>query len=162
MVRSRVDLPAPFAPMIAYTSPGYTDSAMPESALSWPWWTTRSRSASNGAAARSPGPVLSLMLLIFLWRRFERLAGRQVGVGAEVGLAHPRVGEHLLRGAVADELAAVQARHPGDERGQRADHVLDPDHRDALGVDAADDLHQHGDLGVGQTPGHLVKQQQRR
>src|ERR1700733_5791515 len=162
MVRSSVDFPAPFAPMIAYTSPGYTASEMPESALSWPWWTTRSRTSSNGAASRSPGPFLSLMLLISLFQRFERLVRPQVGVAAEVDLAHPGVREHLRRGAVADELPAVQAGHPGDERGERADHVLDPDHRGALGVDAADDLHQHGDLGVGQTAGPLVKQQQGR
>jgi hypothetical protein len=34
IVRSRVDLPAPFAPMIAYTSPGNTRSETPSSALS--------------------------------------------------------------------------------------------------------------------------------
>src|SRR3984885_7338450 len=105
---------------------------MPESALSCPWWTTRSRTSSNGASARGPGPFGSLMLLLSLWRRLDRLDRRQVGVGAEVDLAHPGVGEHLLRGAVADELPAVQAGHPGDERGERADHVLDPDHRGAL------------------------------
>jgi hypothetical protein len=62
--------------------------------------------------------------------------------------------------AVADELAAVQAGHPVDQRGEGADHVLDPDHRDTLGVDAADDVDQDGDLGVGQAAGHLVQQQQ--
>ena len=39
--------------------------------------------------------------------------------------------------------------------------MLDPDHRDALGVDAADDLDQLGDLGVGEAACHLVQQQQR-
>src|SRR3984957_5277002 len=153
IVRSSVDLPAPFAPMIAYTSPGYTASEIPESALSCPWWTTSPRTSSSGAESRSPGPFGSLMLPPFLVQR-------QVGVGAEVDLAPPGVREPLGRGAVADELPAVQARHPGDERGQGADHVLDPDHRDALGVDGADDLDQAGDLGIGQTAGPLVEQQQ--
>src|ERR1700678_2414808 len=136
IVRSSVDLPAPFAPMIAYTSPGYTASEMPASARSCPWWTTRSRTSSSGPAARSPGPFGSLMLPVFLggvwggrppgahciilfgwvWGRLPcgghcvfrfRLCGQrvgpQVGVGAEVDLAHPGVGEHLGRGAVADE-----------------------------------------------------------
>src|SRR3984957_14331043 len=130
IVRSSVDLPAPFAPMISYTSPGYTASEIPESALSWPWWTTSPRTSSRGADSRSPGPFGSLMPLIFhggvwggrspgrhcifLFRLRGRQVRRQVRVGAEVDLAHPGVGEHLGRGSVADELPAVQAGHPGD------------------------------------------------
>src|SRR6202451_3002640 len=118
--------------MIAYTSPGYTASEMPESALSCPWWTTRSRTSSSGPAARTPGPFGSLMGLIFLFRLCGQRTRRQVGVGAEVDLAHPGVGKHLGRGAVADELPAVEAGHPVHQGGEGADHVLDPAHAHAL------------------------------
>ena len=40
--------------------------------------------------------------------------------------------------------------------------MLDPDHRDALGVYAADDLDQHGDFGVGEAARDFVQQQERR
>jgi hypothetical protein len=38
--------------------------------------------------------------------------------------------------------------------------VLDPDHRGPLGVDPADDVYQHGDLGIGEAARHLVEEQQ--
>ncbi len=40
--------------------------------------------------------------------------------------------------------------------------MLDPDHRRALGVHAADNLHHLGDLRIGQPAGHLIEQQQLR
>src|ERR1035438_8893043 len=49
-------------------------------------------------------------------------------------------GQHGGRRAVADELAAGQADQPAHHGRQRAHHMLDPDHRGALGVDLADDL----------------------
>ena len=95
--------------------------------------------------------------------RGQGAAGQGGGdLGAEEDLADRRVGQHLGRVAVADELPAGQADQPSHHGHQRAHHVLDPDHRDALGVHPADDLHQLRDFRVGQAAGHLVEQQQLR
>ena len=93
----------------------------------------------------------------------QRAAGQGGGdLGAEEDLADRRVGQHLRRVAVPDEPPAGQADQPGHHRHQRPHHVLDPDHRDALGVHPADDLDQLRDFRVGQAAGHLVEQQQLR
>ncbi len=55
IVRSSVDLPAPFAPMIAYTSPGKTRSDTWSSARSCPWCTVRSLTSTRGSLT---GPLL--------------------------------------------------------------------------------------------------------
>ena len=81
-------------------------------------------------------------------------------VRAEEDLADGRGRQYLGGRAVADEPASGQAEEPAHHRGERAHHVLDPDHRDALGVDRADDLDELGHLRVGQAAGHLVEQQQ--
>jgi hypothetical protein len=62
IVRSSVDLPAPFAPMIAYTSPGNTRSDTRSSARSWPWCTVRSRTSSR-AVPSWPGPSVGASLM---------------------------------------------------------------------------------------------------
>ena len=60
IVRSRVDLPAPLAPMIAYTSPGYTRSETRSSARSWPWCTTRSLTSRIGVPLPGRGSLTLL------------------------------------------------------------------------------------------------------
>src|SRR6516225_884113 len=186
IVRSNVDLPAPLAPMIAYTSPGNTRSEIESRARSWPWCTTRSRTSSSGvpfpgrSPPVSPAPVTAARSWlapfparrpIALHRRGlelaagrgrpQRPAGQRRGdLGAEEDLPDRRVGQHRGRVTVAHERPAGQAHEPAHQRGKRAHHVLDPDHRGPPGVDAAHDLDKLRDLRVRKTAGHLVQQQQ--
>ena len=55
---------------------------------------------------------------------------------------------------------AGQADQPLHRGRQRAHDVLDPDHRDPLGADRADDPDQLRDLRIGEAARHLVEQQQ--
>ena len=59
-------------------------------------------------------------------------------------------------------LAEVDDEQPVGDRQQRVHHVLDPDHRHALRLDALQLVHQLARLVLGQPAGDLVEQQQLR
>src|SRR5437899_8315780 len=81
---------------------------------------------------------------------------------AEVGLADPRVAREIRRRAFGDDAPLLEDVRPGGDRERLDDVLLDQQHRDAVGVDAGDDLeHLIDDLGR-QTERRLVEQQEPR
>src|SRR5262249_8310193 len=132
---SSVDLPAPLAPMTATTSPGGTRSETPNSA-----W----KSPSNASSARTSR------------------SGSGIGGDSHVDLAHGGRRDHRLRGALADQAAAVQDHQTVDDRDERVDDVLDPDDRDPAAANVPDQVDQRRAFVLSQAAGHLVEQKHAR
>src|SRR5262245_27940709 len=132
---SSVDLPAPLAPMTATTSPGGTRSETPNSAWKSP------QNASSARASRS---------------------GSGIGGNSHIDVAHGGRRDHRLRGALADEAAAVQNNQTIDQRDERVNDVLDPDDRDAAAANVADQVDQRRAFVLGQAAGDLVEQEHAR
>ena len=68
-------------------------------------------------------------------------------------------GHDLIRRAHADDLAEIEDQQPLDDGVQRMQHMLDPDDRDATGMNGADGGNQLAAFRVGQAAGDFVEQQ---
>jgi len=79
-----------------------------------------------------------------------------------VDALHLGVLHHRLRFALGQLRAKVDDEEPVGQRQQRVHDMLDPDHRDAGGLDARELAHQFLRLVFCQAPGDLVEQQQLR
>src|SRR5262249_7170004 len=112
---SRVDFPAPVAPITAATSPAAPRKETPNSAWKAPAEASRTRTASGGSG---------------------------VGRDSHVDFAHGGRGDHVVRRPLADEAAAVEHEQPVDDRGERVHDVLDPDDGDTAAANIADQLDQ--------------------
>ena len=165
MVRSRVDLPAPLAPMMACTSPAPTRQADTRSARAAGrgarsghgpraaasrcrrGGTGRSRLGTPVTALRPGPPASASEVVASVPRNTSRTAG---SASTSAGAPSPTM-----------RPPARQSRR-STVGGQRAHDVLDPDDGHALAADGPHDLHELGHLGVGQAARHLVQQQQPR
>src|SRR5262249_9766033 len=109
-VRSSVDLPAPFAPMMQTISPARTDNETPRrtSTSSWPAATSRSSSSAPAASA------------------------------AKVGLDHSRVAADRPGRPLGNLLAVVEHDHALGDVHDHVHVVLDQQHRLALAVQGED------------------------
>src|SRR5918911_93605 len=101
----RVDLPAPFSPTRAWTSPGATSRETPRSARVGPklLWIASMRSRGSGGGAATGGCLGSVAQVRLEVAGVERLDGRVVEV---LGRRHLQVGvlRPLLRQRLAVEL----------------------------------------------------------
>src|SRR5262249_24669255 len=89
-------------------------------------------------------------------------SGSGIGGDSHVDLAHGGRRDHRLRGALADEAATVQNHQAIDERDERVNDVLDPDDRDPAAANVPDQVDQRRAFVLGQSAGHLVKQEHAR
>ena len=101
---------------------------------------------------RSSGDVTAPVVTARGPRRWSPGTPRRTAGSASTSARVPR-GEHRARG---------EAHQPVHDLDQRVHDVLDPDHRGAAVADLADDADELGQLGVGQSAGDLVEQQQPR
>src|SRR3989441_11336194 len=81
---------------------------------------------------------------------------------AEVGLADPRVAREIRRRAFGDDAPLLEDVRPGGDRERLDDVLLDQQHRDAVGVDAGDDLEHLIDDLWREPERWLVEQQESR
>src|SRR5712692_1751884 len=108
-----VDLPAPFGPSRATSSPWLTCRLMP--------WTTRRNPYPASSSVTRSIPFVSL---------------------AQVGLNDRRITGHLPRRPVGDLLTLAQHSQPVAEAHDGRHHVLDHDDGDAAVSHPPDDVHQ--------------------
>ena len=68
--------------------------------------------------------------------------------------------QHPVRRAVGNDGALLEHHQPVDHLGQRREEVLDPDHRDTVGVaDLADMIDEAPDFGRREARCHLIDQE---
>src|SRR6266581_1952008 len=135
IVLSAVDLPLPFAPSRATTSPRRTARSTPRRTWMCPYPATRLSTASSGGVASV----------------------------AKVGFQHFAIPRHLRGRSVGDDLAVVEDDDPVRYRHDELDRVLDEDDGDPfLPHQPADDAEQLLADGRRQPDGGLVEEKERR
>ena len=115
-VRSSVDLPAPFAPMIACTSPAPTRRLTSASARSWPWSTVRPRDLEQRPAPRASAAATSLTAPRVGLGDARLGSDSAVGLGAQEHLPDRRAREHRGR----RRRRRRSCRRPGRSGGRRS------------------------------------------
>src|SRR4051794_637314 len=157
--RTRLDLPAPFGPSSAVTSPGGISSVRS-------WTTGRPPRATVRPASRSGSLIASASAGSRQRPRSSNDAQsrRLLDVlGAEVGADHLLVAQHLAGRTGGDELAEVEDGGDVAARRDEAHVVIDEDHeRGRVLGDRADHAPEVLGLLVGQPGGGLVEQHEPR
>src|SRR5215475_3997257 len=130
-VLSAVDLPLPFAPSRATTSPRPTVRSTPRRIWTCPYPATRPSTASTAPSV------------------------------AKIGLQHVAIARHFRRGIVGDHLPVVEDDDAVRHRHDEFDCMLDEDDRDPFFLyQAADDAEQLLAHGGGEADRRLVEEEQ--
>src|SRR5262249_11835607 len=123
MALSKVDLPAPFAPITATTSPAATVTDTPTTAWRSRWKAWGARTSSSGSG---------------------------IGGDPHVDPADRRRLDHRSRIALGNEGAGMKDDEPIDHGNERMYDVLDPDDRHAGAPNLPDQIDQRGAFVLGE------------
>src|SRR6266849_8867111 len=134
---SSVDLPAPFAPTRATSSPCPTSRSMPKSTGPASKPAVRPRTSSSGSGF---GPF--------------RIALPQIG------LDHALVAKHDLRLALGQHATRLEHDGPAAHPDDHAHHVLDQEHCDSGRMDRTNHVKGFVYLDVVESRHHLIEEQQ--